>query len=159
MFKFRLQRLLDLREARERETAVALVRAEAACDAARDTLARLEAARETGRRALLGESGAGTVGQLRNVAFVLEQMDRQVGEAASMMHDVEKAAEQVRGVLNTAHVERRVLDKLRDRHEADWRGAEVREDRETMDAIALSRFVQRTTPQSGVPADSERRGE
>ena len=159
MFKFRLQKLLDLREARERESAVALVRAEAACEAARETLARLEAAREGGRRAMLGEAGHGTVGQMRNIAFVLDQMDRQVGEAASMMHDVQQATEQVREVLNTAHVERRVLDKLRDRHQADWRGAEVREDRETMDAIALSRFMQRTTPQGGVPADSDPRGE
>jgi flagellar export protein FliJ len=142
MFHFRLQRLLDLREQKEREKAVELLRAEAAMDAARTALAGLEAARESGRERLLGAQGDGTVGQLRNLAFVLEQLDRRVADAAASLAEAAQETERVREGLTEAHQERRALDRLRDRHEAEWRGHEVQADRLTMDAIALTRFTQ-----------------
>ncbi len=151
MFKFRLQRLLDLRAAREREKSVEMVRAEAECDAMRARLTDLQAARDDSRTRLLAPAGSqGTVGQLRNLAFIVEQLDRQVDSATTAMNVAESAAAVVRQDLNAAHVERRVLDRLRDRHVADWRGAESQPDRQTMDGIALTRFTQRATP-SGAP--------
>lgn len=147
MFKFRLQRLLDLRTAHEREKSIEMVRAEAACEALRATLASLEAARDDGRTKLLSPAGSeGTVGQLRNLAFVVEQLDRQVATAATAMDEAQSAAAIVRQDLSTAHVERRVLDRLRDRHVAGWREAESQADRQAMDSIALTRFTQRATP-------------
>lgn len=147
MFRFRLQRLLDLREAHERTRATEVARAEATCETARAALAELEAARDHGRERLnAAASGAGTVGEIRNLVFVLEQMDRQVAGAASAMYAAEGVAEAARRELHEAHVERRVLDRLRDRHEAGWREAEVSADRQAMDAIALTRHTQRSTP-------------
>lgn len=155
MFKFRLQRLLDLRTAHERAKSVEMVQAEQACEAARATLANLEATREAGRSgSLVPTGGEGTVGQLRNIAFVVEQLDRQVDSAATAMNQAESAAEAVRQDLSAAHVERRVLDRLRDRHAAGWRDAESRADRQTMDSIALVRFSQRTTPLGAPVTDS-----
>ncbi|MHB1223543.1 MAG: flagellar export protein FliJ [Gemmatimonadaceae bacterium] len=152
MFKFRLQRLLDLRAAREREKSVEMVRAEAECEEMRARLTDLRSAREDGRTRLLAPAGSrGTIGQLRNLAFIVEQLDRQVDSAATAMSVAEGAAAVVRQDLNAAHVERRVLDRLRDRHAADWRDAESQADRQTMDSIALSRFTQRATP-PGAPA-------
>lgn len=152
MFKFRLQRLLDLRAAREREKSVELVRAEAECDAVRATLNDLQSARDDGRTRLLAPAGSqGTIGQLRNLAFIVEQLDRQVDSATTAMNVAESAAAVVRQDLNSAYVDRRVLDRLRDRHAADWRGAETQADRQTMDGIALTRFTQRDTP-PGAPA-------
>lgn len=152
MFKFRLQRLLDLRTAHERAKSVEMVRADAECDATRATLASLEAVRDDGRTKLLAPAGGeGTVGQLRNLAFVVEQLDRQVASAATAVTAAESAAAIVRQDLSTAHVERRVLDRLRDRHVAGWREAESQADRQTMDGIALTRFTQRATP-TGAPA-------
>ena len=149
MFKFRLQRLLDLREQREREAALALARAEQAREAAEAALTNLETVRQIGRERLVSAHGtAGTVGQLRNLAFVLEQLDRQVAHAASSVTEAAAAAEQLRQGLSEAHLERRVLDRLRERHASDWRGAAAQADRDLMDGIALSRFVQRTTPSS-----------
>ncbi|HEU4629909.1 MAG TPA: flagellar export protein FliJ [Gemmatimonadaceae bacterium] len=146
MFKFRLQRLLDLREQKEREKAVELRHAEAAFDAARAALAGLEAVRETGREQLLGARGGPTVGELHNLVFVLEQLDRRVAEAAASASAAEAETARVRGDLTTAHQERRALDRLRERYEAEWRGQEVQADRQTMDAIALARFTQSVPP-------------
>lgn len=158
MFKFRLQRLLDLRTAHERAKSVEMVKAEAVCEATRETLTHLEAARDAGRTELRAPTGGdGTVGQLRNIAFVVEQLDRQVESASTAMNAAEKAAATVRQELSTAHVERRVLDRLRDRQAAGWRDAESRADRQTMDSIALVRFVQRTaTP--GAPVGESNSG-
>ncbi len=156
IFKFRLQRLLDLRTAHERAKSVEMVQAEAVCDATRATLTNLEAARDAGRTGQLPPTGAGgTVGQLRNVAFVVEQLDRQVESAATAMNAAESAAAVVRQDLSTAHVERRVLDRLRDRQAAGWRDAESRADRQTMDNIALVRFSQRAAPPGTPVTDSD----
>lgn len=151
MFKFRLQRLLDLRTAHERAKSVEMVRAEAECEARRAALADLEAMRDQGRGTLLPPAGAaGSVGQLRNAAFVVELLDGQVASAASAVDAAESAAEAIRQDLNAAHMDRRVLDRLRDRHHAGWRDAASQADRQAMDSIALTRFTQRTTP-NGAP--------
>jgi len=146
MFRFRLQRLLDLREAHERTKATEMARAEADYETAQAALAELEAVRQHGRERLSAvASGQGTVGEIRNLVFVLEQMDMKVAGAASTMYAAEQAAEKARQELRDAHKDRRVLDRLREKHEADWRDAEASADRQAMDAIALTRHAQRTT--------------
>lgn len=122
----------------------------------RAALASLQAVRDDGRTKLLSPAGSqGTVGQLRNLAFVVEQLDRQVDSATTAMNVAESAAAAVRQDLSAAHVERRVLDRLRDRHQADWRGAESQADRQTMDSIALTRFTQRATPPGAPVTDGD----
>lgn len=143
MFKFRLQRLLDLREQKEREMAAELARAEGAVDAARAELANLDAVRAIGRERLHAAHAAdGTVGELRNLVFVLEQLDAQVTNAQASVDAAEDAAARARGELGDAFRDRRVLDRLRDRHQEDFRGAAESADRQAMDAIALTRFTQ-----------------
>lgn len=157
MFKFRLQRLLDIREQREREAALALSRAEQERETAQAALAAVEAARQAGRERLVAAHGShGTVGQLHNIAFLLEQLDRQAADASRSVADAEAVTQRMRQALGEAHVERRVLDRLRERHQSDWRDATAHADRELMDGIALSRHVQRTTPTSAanVPGES-----
>lgn len=143
MFKFRLQRLLDLREQKEHEMAAELARAESAADAARSELANLDAVRAIGRERLhAAHATDGTVGELRNLVFVLEQLDAQVTNAQASVDAAEDAAAQARGVLSDAFRDRRILDRLRDRHQADFRDAAQATDRQAMDAIALTRFTQ-----------------
>ncbi len=151
MFKFRLQRLLDIREQKEREAALALSRAEQERESAQAALAAVQAARQAGRERLVAaHASSGTVGQLHNIAFLLEQLDRQVVAASRTVAEAEAVTQRTRQALNEAHVERRVLDRLRERHESDWRGAAAHADRVLMDDIALSRHVQRNTPTSSV---------
>lgn len=142
-FKFRLQRLLDLREQREREMAAELARAEQAADAARAELANLDAVRAIGRERLhAAHASDGTVGELRNLAFVLEQLDAQMTSSQASVDAADEVAARARGELSDAFRDRRVLDRLRDRHEADFRGVAEAADRQAMDAIALTRFTQ-----------------
>jgi flagellar FliJ protein len=150
MFKFRLQRLLDLRQQKEREKAAELTRAEVARDAAQRTVADMEASRAAGLERLRAQHGAeGTVGQLRNLTFVLEHLDRQLAAAAAQAEEAARQAEARRQDLTAAHTEKRVLDRLRERHESEWREDAVQADRRTMDAIALARF---TNPATRRPA-------
>ena len=147
MFKFRLQRLLDLREQREREMAAELARAESAAAAARAELANLDAVRAIGRERLhAAHATDGTVGELRNLVFVLEQLDAQVAGAQATVTEAEQLAARARGELGDAHRDRRVLDRLRERHATDFRDAAEAADRQTMDAIALTRFTQGAAP-------------
>ena len=125
-----------------------------------DEAADLEAVHQMGRERLVAAHGSGgTVGQLRNLSFVLDHIDRQVADAAGTVRQAEAVAERMRQALGEAHVERRVIDKLRDRHRNEWQEAESQADRALMDDIALSRFVQRNTPGSAAPTVGEGRGE
>ncbi|HEY0778066.1 MAG TPA: hypothetical protein VGD56_08880, partial [Gemmatirosa sp.] len=81
MFRFSLQRVLDLRERQQRDAAAALASAQDAADAAhRAEDAMLSA------RAELASSGAATgapVGALRTTAFLLARLDEQVQPAGA----------------------------------------------------------------------------
>ena len=151
MFKFRLQRLLDLREQREKEVAAELARAEALRDAARAAHESLESARRINRERLhAAQQDAGTVGALSHYAFVLAQLDRELGETAQRLGEAEQSAEQVRQQLSAASIDRRVLDRLRERDAEEWRHAASQEDLQAMDAIALQRYG-RPSPATGTP--------
>lgn len=151
MFKFRLQRLLDLREQREKEVAAELARAEALRDAARAAHDSLETARQINRQRLhAAQQAAGTVGELAHFAFVLEQLDRELTETAHRLSDAERSAEQVRQELSAACTDRRVIDRLRERDQEEWRTTTTQRDLQAMDAIALQRFA-RPSPATGSP--------
>ena len=153
MFKFRLQRVLDLRERKERDAATALVSAEEAADGARRERAELELARQelAARRAPQTPAGGLSVGELRNLGFLLERLDERVAVAATAAAAAEAAVAERRGELQLAFRDRRTLDRLRDRHRDQHRSAEAAADRQLMDEIALTRFTQGGA-QAGAPA-------
>ncbi|MEO6445596.1 MAG: hypothetical protein ABIZ91_14995, partial [Gemmatimonadaceae bacterium] len=75
MFKFPLQRLLDLKAKHEQEMARQLATAQRAADeerARRDALASAHA--DAHRHIASAASGASTVGELRSLSFTLEQL-------------------------------------------------------------------------------------
>jgi flagellar FliJ protein len=147
MFKFSLQRVLELRAKREREMAGQLARARTAADEARDRCDAIEAARDAGRERMSSPAPeARSVGEMQHLSFVLEQLDQHVQTADAVARKAEDTAVRVRHDLTAALVERRILDRLRDRLLDEYRSGEVRQDRTTMDDIAASRFVQRTRP-------------
>jgi len=142
MFRFRLQRLLELREQKEQEAAGAVAGAQSAADAARDALASLDALRSAGRDRLLVAQGAtDSAGELRAMAFMLEQLDRHAESATERVTDAEGVLAAREEDLRAAFRDRRVLDRLRERAVDEWRHAETQQDRQTMDGIALSRFT------------------
>ena len=153
MFRFRLQRVLDLRARVERDAATALVSAQEAAEAARAEEERLQAARAqlaaslTTGMAMSGGSPsaalpAPSVGELRNLGFLLERMDQRVAGAAAETAAAAQVVESREDALRAAYRDRRTLDRLRERHHDAFRAAEAQADRTAMDEIALTRFTQ-----------------
>lgn len=140
MFRFRLQQVLDLRQKQERHLASQLAQAIGAEQAAKEALDGLRAEREAGSESSpAGQSRS--VGELANVAFIMQQLDGQIANANEIVCAANSSVSQVQEALTAAFKDRRVLDRLRERHEEDYRVTAEQSDRRTMDDIALSRFV------------------
>lgn len=140
MFRFRLQQVLDLREKQERTLASQLATAMNAERAAKETLNGLCAERQAGAEGVVsGQSRS--VGELANAAFIMQQLDGQIANANDMVTAANDSVSQVKEAFTVAFKDRRVLDRLRERHEETYRVTEEQTDRRTMDDIALSRFV------------------
>jgi flagellar protein FliJ len=162
MFRFRLQRVLDLRARKERDAATALVSAQEQAERAREAQERLMAARE----ALAAQAAPGaaadapngpSVGVLRTLHYLLGRLDERVASAATDATTAEHEVVQRQDELRAAVTQRRTLDRLRDRHEESWRAAEAAADRQRMDEIALTRFQQPSAHKAGAapPSDAE----
>jgi flagellar FliJ protein len=141
VFKFPLQRILDLRAKREQEIATQLAQAQQDADAAREAHAALEAVRSAEIDKLVAAHAAErTVGQLQNLSYVLERLDSAVAEASGKVSAAEAVVQKVQDALTAAVQERRVLDRLRERQHDAWKMEEAQLDRRLMDSIALSQF-------------------
>lgn len=140
MFRFRLQQVLDLREEQERHLASQLATAMGAEQAAKATLDGLRAEREAGAESPF-DGQSRSVGELTNVAFMMQQLDGQIANASEMVNAANDSVSQVQEAFTAAFKDRRVLDRLRERHEEDYRVTAEQTDRRAMDDIALSRFV------------------
>jgi flagellar FliJ protein len=139
MFRFRLQRVLELREEREQTVATQLVQARDAASAAREVRDTLESTRS--ELAAQGAQSA-SVGERQNLSFLMERLDECVSDADSAVGDADETVERVQSELRTAFQDRRAIDLLRERHLESWKAAETQLDRQTMDEIALTRFTQ-----------------
>lgn len=150
MFQFRLQRILDLRARREEEAATRLADARTRAEEARSAQASLERVLAEGREQLAEAHGTRrTVGELRTLALALESVGLRVAEAERAADAAEAGVERTQAELTEAFRERRVLDRLRDRHREAWRSGEAQLDRATMDGVALARFARRGSLPAG----------
>jgi len=140
MFRFRLQQVLDLREKKERNLATQLVQALGDERDAQGTLDDLRAIREAGID-LPTPGAARSVGELSNLAFLLGALDGQIENATDAVGAAGHTVSEVKEALTGALQDRRILDRLRDRHQASHRLSEEQTDRRTMDDIALSRHT------------------
>jgi len=145
-FKFRLQQVLDLREQHEKQVAAKLAEAETAADEARVAQKALETIKQSGSQALReAHNGEATIGQLKTIGYVIEQLNHHIVDAQSRVEMAEQVVTQARGDLTSALQARRVLSRLRDRHFADWRVEDNAQELKQMDEIALSRYARRDT--------------
>lgn len=152
MFKFPLQRLLDLKEKREREIARQLATAQLQAEQERDQRDALAVRHADAYRQIASTaSGAPTVGELRSLAYTLDQLSERVLQADERTHDAEQVVGERHQSLSEALQERRVLDRLRDKRLDTFRAEENARDRQTMDDIAITRF----TKSSDMPNDRE----
>jgi len=145
LFKFPLQRLLDLRAKRQDEIARQLAQARTAADSSRATRDELAAARTTGQAQISEAQAAGpTVGEIASRSYALTQLDQRIAAASDALKVAEAHVDQVHNALTGALQDKQVLDRLRERMLEAYRSTESNKDRSTMDEIALQRFNQST---------------
>ena len=142
MFKFRLQRVLEMRQQSEQDAATRLATARSEEEAATLERMRLEEARDQGIvRAAGAVAEQPKIGQLQNFRFLVERLNDEIEVAQA---GVDAAAEGVRERLeeySAAFRERRMIDKLREKALESHRNEEVQTDRKAMDSVALTRFI------------------
>jgi flagellar FliJ protein len=143
-FRFRLQRVLELRQDAEQARARALRDAADSADEARrrqDALSRL---RTLQRDALTAAShGLITAGEMQHLTFLIGALDDRLVRAADDVVEAERGVLEAQQALQLAARDRRVLDRLRDRHGERWQQEQQHRDRQSMDEIALARFTRR----------------
>ena len=142
MFKFPLQRILELKEKKEQAVAARLAAAQDGADRARRSREAVEAARAAGvQRLAETRDAAPTVGELQNASFVIESIDRHLDEATVAVREAEANVSSCLREFTAATQERQVLARLRERKLALWQTEEVQADRKAMDEIAVTRFA------------------
>lgn len=140
-FRFRLQKLLELREEAERARARALSSAQHHAQSARDARDAIVEAREAGITSVAEATASGTsVGTLRQMQFVLGAMDEQIKAADNGIVTAESLVRHAQDELRTAFQARHALDTLREKQADAHRAAAQGADRALMDEIALTRF-------------------
>jgi flagellar protein FliJ len=140
-FRFRLQRVLELRQEAERARSVALGEAQGQATAARDARTAIEAAREANHASLNEASNTGTsVGALQQMQYVLGALDVRLELANSSVVTADSLVRRAQDELTEAFKARHALDTLREKQAEAHRAAEQGADRALMDEIALTRF-------------------
>ncbi len=140
-FKFRLQRILELREQHEQAQARALASARDSAEAAHRVKDDIASLRDHSKAQITTTASSGPrIGHLHQLGFVLASLDQRVllaADAAKLADDdVQKAQE----LLEEAARDRRVLDRLKSRHSDTWRAESAHKDRVAMDEVALAQF-------------------
>lgn len=143
-FKFRLQRILELREqaeqAKARELAAARSVAEEAAQA-HEALANLHA--HSRHQLHAATQSAPRIGHLHQLGTVLASLDERLVVSGDVVKQADAGVLQAKVMLEEAARDRRVLDRLRERHVDAWRTDEALKDRVQMDEIALTQFARR----------------
>lgn len=140
-FKFRLQSVLDLRERDERDAGAKLAEAENHADEARVAQKALESIRESGSEAMHAAHATQTIGQMRTIGYVLEQLGHHIADAQTRVAAAEQVVTQARSDLTSALQARRVLSRLREKHLENWKTEDNAQEMKQMDEFALARFA------------------
>ena len=141
MFKFRLQRVLEMKQQSEQDAALRLAEARGDEEAALLERQRLELARDQGLERVATAAGAQSIGQLQNFRFLVDRLNEGIAAAEA---DLQAASAQVQERMeeySSAYRDRHMLDKLRARALETHRSEEVQQDRKLMDSVALARFL------------------
>jgi len=146
-FFFRLERLLQLRARNERERARRLGEALREEQEQRDVLAAAAAnLGQCGQQIAEATGKVASAGMILNLGLAMDAAVNQV-EAAEVSHRA--AAESVvseQEQFGRARMERRVIERLRERREDAWRTAAAREEQCEQDGLAHHRRYRRGDP-------------
>lgn len=144
-FKFRLQRVLELREQSEQARARAVRDATDSADDARRRQEAIASLRTLQRETQSAAArGLITAGELQHLQFLIGALDDRLVRASDDVREAERVVADAQAALQRASRDRRVLDRLKDRHSERWADASMHRDRTLMDEIALTQFTRRT---------------
>ena len=141
-FNFRLQRVLELREQHEQAKARELASAQDAAELARqahELLARTKA--DSRAQISAAQTEAPRVGHLQGLGMTLDALEHRLEAAGETRKTAEHQVDEAQRALIEAARDRRILDRLKEKHEEAWRADEAQRDRVQMDEIALARFA------------------
>ncbi len=155
MFRFRLQRVLELRLEAEQAAAGVLAVARENAERARDALELLDALHERTRLQINeAQTDDPRIGHLRQLGLVLQSLEARVDSAVAVRQSADAAVEIAQATLDAAARDRRVLDRLKERHATAWRATEAHQDQLQMDEIALARFGRTNSADNGAFSSS-----
>jgi len=141
MFRFRLQRVLDLRQEAEQAASRTLGIARDAADAARRAQDELANVHESSREQIgATQQREPRIGHLRQLGVALQSLETRLESAVEQVQAADGVVAEAQSKLELAARDRRVLDRLKERHLTVWRAEEAQKDRLQMDEIALARF-------------------
>lgn len=148
-FRFRLQKVLELRERLEQESATRLAAARQEAAEARQAMEALQSARERGVEAAGRTASASTTaGELQRIALLIEHLDEHLAAAENAHREAGDKVNELAAAFERALTERQVIERLRERKLADWRGNEQKRDQALMDAVAVTRHARKTIEES-----------
>lgn len=139
-FGFSLSKVLEFRRHVEQKEARSLVEARNEAAAAHQARVDLEEIQARGRAKLAkAHNAGGSVGQIRNMEFVLNRMEDHLKDADAVCQEADEGVVERVKVYVDALQRRQMLDKLRDKRFEEWKVDEGRRDQKDMDEIALTR--------------------
>jgi flagellar protein FliJ len=149
-FGFSLSKVLDFRRHQEHEQARSLAQARTEAEAAHQARRDLERIQAEGRAKLAtAHNMGGSVGQMRNMEFILGRMEDHLREAqAECQRADEGVVERVKTYVE-ALKQRQILDKLRERRLEEWKVGEGRREQKIMDEVASNRHGRTRSAQAG----------
>lgn len=143
-FKFRLQRILELRAQAEQAKARELAAARNLAEQAEAAQQALEALRDDSQAQIHAAAlSSPRVGHLQQLGTVLDALDVRLERAAELVKAAEADVQQAQLKLEDAARDRRVLDRLKERHADAWKNEMAQKDRVQMDEIALLQFARK----------------
>lgn len=141
-FRFKLQRVLDAKDAHEQAVQIRLAelqRQELAC---RHQLADLQKLLRTALadQESLGKAPADGVEWMRHIRYQ-NRLERRVHETGQRLANLGLAVERVRNELLACMRERKGLERLKGQAQEAWAHAYRKEEARVMDEVALMRFT------------------
>lgn len=155
MFRFRLQRVLQLREQHEQARARELAAARDASDRAMSAEAELQSMRANSKLEIRHATDGGSrIGYLSRLDEALSSLEERLVVACDAVKEADADVHQARLLLEEAARDRRVLDRLKSHHADAWRSEQAHQDRMRMDEVALIQYARKRGGQTGGDRDT-----
>ncbi len=140
-FRFKLEKLLALKEFREREAELALAAKTGAVVALNE---RIDSIHASMAQALLGRRGS-SIEELRSIEAYQNRLTREREACLAKLEQAMAEREEARIAYVAKREERKALSKLKERRQAAYYAAEARKEDDRVDDLANA-MRHRTTP-------------